>query len=264
VVSSKHNEDPELAHPIHGRIGRLVLALDDAVIAISTAVADHLVRVGRADRRRIHRIYYGIDPREPETPTGPGMREEFGFPPTSPLVLLVGRLEPQKDIPTFLEAAAIVTSARPDTRFAIVGAGSLEKELRRQSRSLGLTDRVAFTGFRPDVRQLYPQADLVALTSRWEGFGLVLVEAMAAARPIVATSAGPIPEVVGDAGILVEPGRPDAVASGILRLLDDRSLADSLGRAGFRRVRERFSTPRMVERTTRLYEELLQRRKHRR
>lgn len=262
IVSSKHNEDPELRDRLFGPLGRLVLAADDAVIAISAAVARHVAASCPVDRRKIRIVRYGID--RPASPPSTGaFRAEIGVPQGAPLAVMIARLEHQKDVPTFLEAAAILRRERPDARFAIVGKGSLEASLRELAGTLGLSGAVHFTGFRADVPAILADADVLALTSRWEGFGLVLVEAMAAGRPVVATRTGPIPEVVGDAGILVEPGDAAGVARGLSAVLSDPALAARLGREGRARVDNCFSTRRMVSETMRLYEELLTRKRRR-
>ncbi len=262
IVSSKHNEDPELRHPVFGPLGRLVLAADDAVIAISRAVARYLAGSGRVDRRKLRVVHYGVD-LPGRLPERGRFRSELGVPAGAPLVVLIGRLEPQKDIGTFLEAAAIVRHDRPDVHFAVVGKGSQEAALRERSRSLGLDGVVRFAGFRTDVPQILSDADALALTSRWEGFGLVLVEAMAAERPVVATATGPVPEVVGDAGLLVHPGDAPGVARALGAVLGDPALAARLGQAGRARVEARFAVRRMVDETAGLYEELLARRRSR-
>ncbi|MBI4618167.1 MAG: glycosyltransferase [Planctomycetes bacterium] len=257
IISTKHNEDPELLHPVFGPLGRLVLALDGAVVAISRSVARHVLATSLPDRRKIRVIHYGIDPPGPEARPNGAFRREMDLAEGTPLVVLVGRLEPQKDIGTFLDAAARVRALRPDVRFAIVGRGAEEGRLRERARELGLEEAVRFAGFRPDAAAILGEADAVALTSRWEGFGLVLVEAMSRRRPVVATAVGPVPEVVGDAALLAPPGDPAAVADRLLAVLSDKRLAARLGQAGEARVRERFSADRMIAETVRLYVELL-------
>jgi glycosyltransferase involved in cell wall biosynthesis len=105
---------------------------------------------------------------------------------------------------------------------------------------------------------LLQELDLFVLPSLWEGFGLVLLEAMAAARPVVASSIGPVPEIVldGETGLLVPPGDADRLADAIVRVLADRALGERLGRAGRARVQQTFALDDMVDRTDRLYREL--------
>lgn len=255
-VSTKHNEDPELRHVLFGPLGRIASRVADRVIAISGAVARHVARTTGIPSRRLSLIHYGVDTACDIRADG-RLRRDLGIDPASPLVLLVARLEPQKDIPTFIESARLVLERRPDARFAIVGKGSEEARLANLIHERALVGKVHLAGFRPDVSFILPEADVVVLTSRWEGFGLILAEAMAAVRPVVATEVGPVPEVIGDAGICCPAGDAPAIALAIESLLADPERARELGRRGERRVREMFTTTRMVEATMRVYLELL-------
>jgi glycosyltransferase involved in cell wall biosynthesis len=136
---------------------------------------------------------------------------------------------------------------------------STAAELRVYASERGVDDLVTFEGFRADVPQVMADLDVFVLPSLWEGFGLVLVEAMAAGRPVVASAVGPISEIVVDGvtGLLVPPGDPDALAEAIVRLLQDPELAAALGRAGRARVERELRVDTMVTRTEALYDELL-------
>ena len=173
------------------------------------------------------------------------------FPKDGPLVGNVARLAPQKDHETLLEAARLVRDRRPDVRFAIVGDGELREELERRAEGLP----VLFTGARDDVPELLASFDVFAFPSLFEGLCLAVIEAQAAGVPVVATPAGGIRETVvdGETGLLVPTRDPGALAGGILRLLDDRELAERLATEARRRVRERYSEERMVELTLDLY-----------
>jgi len=122
-----------------------------------------------------------------------------------------------------------------------------------------VAEHVRFEGFCEDVPRLLGELDLLVLPSLWEGFGLVLLEAMAAGRPVVASAVGPIPEVVadGETGLLVPPEDPAALADAIVRVLLDADLAARLGGAGRRRVERFFGIERMVAQTDAVYQELL-------
>ena len=174
---------------------------------------------------------------------------------------MIARLAPQKGHRVLFDALPRVLERVPEARVRVVGHEELSTvaELRAYAAGRGVADRVAFEGFRGDVPSVLRELDLFVLPSLWEGFGLVLLEAMAAGRPVVASAVGPIPEVVvdGESGLLVPPGDPEALARAIVRVLEDAVLAERLGRAGRARVEQVFGLDRMVERTDALYQELV-------
>ena len=171
-------------------------------------------------------------------------------------MLAVGRLIAQKDHATLLHAFARVRAQQPDARLAILGGGPLEADLRALVSSLDLADAVVLPG-RTEIRDWLERADVFAHTSRWEGFGIVLLEAMLAGRPVVATRVSAVPEVVvdGETGVLVDVGDVEGVARGLGDLLADPERAARLGAAGHERARSDFSVERMVDRTLAVYRE---------
>jgi glycosyltransferase involved in cell wall biosynthesis len=167
--------------------------------------------------------------------------------------LFVGTLEPRKDPIAALEAVAM---ANADLRLVLVGQDKgLGEEVRRASTRLGLNGRVEFAGYveKQELARLYRGAVCLLFPSRYEGFGLPIVEAMASGTPVVAAASGSIPEVAGDAAVLVEPGDPVALAGGIERAIADR---ERLVRAGLERAR-RYSWAETARRTLAVYRELL-------
>jgi glycosyltransferase involved in cell wall biosynthesis len=172
------------------------------------------------------------------------------------LVGNVARLAPQKGQRVLLEAAPLVLRRHPDTRFVLVGDGELREELEQQARSLGIADRVVFTGSRADVPELLASFSVFALPSYFEGFCYAVVEAQAAGVPVVATPVGGVRETVvpGETGLSCEPGDPASLADGIVRLLDDPDEAGRLAAEARRRVGERFAVERMVEQTIAVYD----------
>jgi glycosyltransferase involved in cell wall biosynthesis len=176
------------------------------------------------------------------------------LPKNGPLVGNVGRLAPQKDHATLLEAIALVRERRPDVRLVLVGDGELRVELERQAAALGLAESVLLLGERHDVPDLLASIDVFANASRYEGLCLAVIEAQAAGVPVVATPVGGIRETIvdGETGLLVPPGDHRALADAISRLLDDRHLATRLASAA-RLVAERYSERRMIDETLRLY-----------
>jgi len=165
------------------------------------------------------------------------VRRELGAEPGQPLVGTVGRIHPRKDLETFVRTAARVASEASEARFVVVGVAEAEVEKRYQDRlvrlvgELGLDRCLTFAGARRDIPAVMRALDLFVLTSRHEGFGRVVAEAMAAARPVVVTDEGALPELVGRGadGLCAAPGDAEGFASRILSLLADRDGASALG-----------------------------------
>ena len=187
----------------------------------------------------------------------------------------MARLEPEKGHATLLEAWPAVLARVPTARLLIVGEGSLASALQDQAEALGLLGEpcdgdacvgtrharpgaaVVFTGRREDVPAVTAALDVAVLPSYREAQGLVILEAMALARPVVASDVGGIPEMIEDGvtGLLVPPHDAAALADAISRLLLDHPLADMLGRAGHRLVHERFCVERMVAAIETIYDQ---------
>ena len=249
-LSTRHNDDRYLLGPFR-YVDRAFARPARRLIAISDAVRRFLERAGH-DPSKLTTIRYGLDelPAAPSQPTPAAA----GVPPEAPLALAVGRLIEQKDHATVLRAFARVRATLPDARLAILGSGPLEAETRRLAAELGLEDAVTMPG-RTDIRDWLERADVFVHSSRWEGFGIVLLEAMLAGLPVVATRVSAVPEVVadGETGLLVEPGDDTGLAEALGALLSDRARAAALGKSGLERARTEFSVARMTERTLAVY-----------
>jgi len=263
-ISSKHNDEQVLKNPgiaaIHGQLSRL----NQRVVVLSDYVGRYMTSVGKVDPNRITRIYYGL-PASTTARMGQGLvlRSELGVPPEAPLIGTVGRLTEQKGLVHLLEAMAILRDRLPQARLLVVGDAQdrregYKRELLRRRDALGLAEVVIFTGVRADVPAIMQAIDLFAMASLWEGFGLVFLEAMAAARPIVATAVSAVPEVVEDGvtGLLVPPANPAAMASAMLSLLSDPEKARRMGESGLLRLKQRFTEERMIESVEGLYFQL--------
>jgi glycosyltransferase involved in cell wall biosynthesis len=198
----------------------------------------------RIPQERIVVTPYGVDPF-----FGPEGASAAG----SPYVLFVGALEARKDP---LTAVAALAQLDQELRLVFVGPDrGQEEDVRKAVGRLGLASRVELRGHVPkeELATLYRGAACLVFPSRFEGFGLPALEAMASGTPVVASTAGSLPEVVGDAGVLVEPGEPEALAAGVERALAEREtlVAAGLARAGL------FTWAETARRTLSVYEELL-------
>ena len=246
---------------VPGRLAhRWVNAHTHQFIAISEAV-----RLGMRTRReagddRITVVPNGLacDDRSLAPPAQ--VRAELSIPADAPLVVCVARLEPEKDIPLLLAAMETVRETVPTAQAVVVGDGSQRQALEAQIEERGLASSVHLAGFREDARAVIRAGDVFVLPSRAEPFGLVLLEAMALGRPVIATRAGGPCEIVadGETGRLVPPGDPDALAGALSALLTEPETRRRLGANGLRRYRERYTAERMAEDAVAVYRRALQ------
>ncbi len=261
LVISKHNDCPFHVLPGERVLGRWVARRAALVIAISEAVRRYMTGPALGlPASQVQTILYGI-----ETAAYPqvapealaALRREWGATAGTLVIGFAGRFVEQKDIPTLIRAFARFREISGcDARLVLVGKGELAEAMRRCAAEAGVADRTVFAGFREDVPVVMRAFDLFAITSVHEGFGLVLVEAMAAERPVVATHAGAMPEIVvdGETGFLADGVEP--IAQAFVRL-GDAALRERLGRAGRQRVEEHFAVARMCAETDAAYLRLL-------
>lgn len=234
----------------------------DLFICASEAICRMLIADG-IDAARTVTVHEGIDlarvAAAPETP----LHEQLFLPHGSLIVGNVAALVPHKGQKHLVEAAALVVRQVPDARFVIAGEGELRESLEHQIRHLGLEKHVKLAGFRPDILSLHKAFDIFVMSSVTEGLGTSLLDAMACGKPIVATAAGGIPEVVehGKTGFVVRPRDHDAMADAIVRLLKDEALRRRMGEAGLSLVSAKFSAEKMVEGTLAAYGTLAQNRR---
>lgn len=237
----------------------LLARLATRVIATSEAVRARLARWPWA-HRRCAVVPNGLDLqafvplKDPEA-----VREALGLGPAVRVIGTVGRLVTFKGHRYLLEAFARLRERHPDLYLLAVGDGPERPALERQARELGVAAAVRFTGHREDVADLLTALEVFVLPSLAEHFGRVLLEAMAMERPVVATAAGGVPEVVeaNVTGLLVPPGEPTALADAMATLLADPGRARAMGQAGRRRVEEHFSLRRHAEAVEAVFDELL-------
>jgi glycosyltransferase involved in cell wall biosynthesis len=227
-------------------------------ICASSVIRTMLISDGiPADRTIL--IYEGIDLERVSAAPPLNVHTEFWLPHNAPVVGNVAALVPHKGQRYLVDAVALVLRRVPDARFLIVGEGELEGALQRQIKRLHLEKHVVLTGFRPDVLSLHKSFDLFVMSSVTEGLGTSALDAMACGRPVVATRAGGLSEVVvdGDTGLLVPIRDPVALAEGISRLLEDPALRDRYGKGARTRARATFNADRMVDETLLAYDHLV-------
>jgi len=233
-----------------GRIKRFV--------AISEAIKAILLAFG-VPEEKISLVNSGVDPDRIKPGSGNPFRGELGISEGALLIGNISALTDHKGQRYFIEAIPQILLKAPEARFVIVGSGELEEDLKAQAAGLGLNDALTFTGFRSDVDEIMDALDIFVMSSHMEGLGTIVMDALAASKPVVATQAGGIPEIIGEdrgAGLLVPPKDPAAIADAVLELIEDEGLAVSLAAAGRKRVVDKFSAKAMMEGNLALYREL--------
>ncbi len=247
------------------RVDRLISKFVDRYIAVSEANARYLCEQKGLPAQKIVVIHNGSDLArfEPGRPPPAGLRRSLGFDEHDEVLVVVGRLEPQKGHAVLLKALSTVIREFPRVRLVCVGDGSLGDVLQGQARVLGLNGAVRFVGYQSKVADWLALADATVLPSLYEGLPLAAIESLAAGRPVIATAVDGTPEIVvdGKTGLLVPPGDPVPLAQAICRMLREPELRRSLGRAGRLCVQERFGQERQIERTQELYLAAFERRR---
>jgi glycosyltransferase involved in cell wall biosynthesis len=249
------------ASTLTGFEGRLVRQCA-AVIAVSGFTAETVQRLLSVPREAVRIVKNGIDASEFEGGDPALFREKFPV-LGEKTVLYVGRLERSKGLHYLMPAFARVLSRIPDATMAVVGRGSDEylAELKVGARSAGVSDRVVFTGriSQDLLPHAYAASALVVLPSLMEGFGISLLESMAAGKPCVATRVGAVPEIVkhGETGLLVKPADSQELGGAMATLLSDPALGAAMGRKGLETVKRDFSLERMTSDTVEVYRELI-------
>jgi glycosyltransferase involved in cell wall biosynthesis len=258
-----------LYEPFWGRAKRLLYAvleraggrLCDLVIAVSEADRQRMIEYEILPAEKLVVVHNGLDA-DACTMEGSAARTDRSLLPFhGKIVGTVAHFYPIKGLQFVIRAAALVGQGYPETGFVIVGDGEQRLELEHLVKRLGLDSHVAFLGQRDDVSEILPLFDVFVLPSVKEGLPFALLEAMAAARPIVASAVGGIPEVItdGETGLLVPPRDPEALAKAISTMLTDRGKAQQMGLAARERVLASFTVTRMLEQTEQLYWQLLAR-----
>lgn len=239
-------------------LSRIVTSRNTKVIAISQAVRDYLFqsREIRSDKE-IHVIYYGFDSETFKLKSNliPVENEVREFIQDSFVVGIVARLSPEKDFPTFLKAFQILAEEVLEAKALVLGVGPSSVELKNMSKDLGLETRIFWAGKKANISSYMDLMDVLLLTSKFEGFGMVLLEGMSSGLPIIATNVSAIPEVIGNGGpgILVPAGDYKEFASALVKLASSSEKRKELGNLGRNWVKK-FSVNKMIKKVNSVYE----------
>jgi glycosyltransferase involved in cell wall biosynthesis len=249
-----------LQNAFYRALERGLARVSDALIGVSGATVDDLVRLRVARRPKFRVIPIGLD-LEPflsaSAGDGTAFRAEAGAAESDTLLTFVGRLVPIKRVDVLLRAFARASRSGP-MRLAIVGDGELREELEEQARDLGVADRVWFAGYRGDMVAVTAATDIAVLSSDNEGTPVWLIEAAAAGKPAASTDVGGVADVVMPAsGLLARAADSDGLGDAIAALAADRSRREAMGEHARAHVRDRFSVSRLVDDMDELYRELL-------
>lgn len=228
-----------------------------AIACVSEAIAE-IVRSSVNHPERVRTIHSGIDSSrfKPSPKTGSLIRE-LNLPPDTLLIGNVAALADHKDYPAFLRSIKRLSDLNPSIHAVIAGTGPLETEIKSLARDLNLNEKVHFLGFRTDVPAWLPELDVFLFTSKTEGLGTSLLDALASGIPVVSTRAGGIPEIIehGKNGLLAEPGDDEGLAQLVLRMLNEPNASAQFVENGLKTV-SKFSVEAMVQKTTALYTEI--------
>ena len=233
---------------------RSLLRLCDQMTVVGPEVADYFTRTIGIPRERVMVVPNAVDITKFDCDRK-AAREELGLSPHEVVIGTVGRLAPEKDQTTLLEAFRKIKGEHPPVRLVIVGDGRMSEELKSHANRIGVFDRTLFLGYRRDIPKLLAAMDIFVLSSIREGLPISLIEAMAARKPVVSSDIGSVKDLVknGQNGILVPPG--DATAFGVVleRLIESSELRERLGEAGRCTVEASFSLPAMIQTYESLY-----------
>lgn len=268
--SLKHDYASAFKSWYYQLIDRMTRGLTDRYIAVSDAIADELAADG-INRNKISRVYnslaldFPLDSKGAHQGAHQGhaqssIRVDLGLAEETPLLITVGRLESVKNHRMLFDVFQLLRENNIDYHGLIAGDGSLREELEQLTREMGLADQVSFLGHRDDVYQLLQAADVFLLTSLMEGFGITLLEAMAARTPVIVTDVGGLPEIVQIAhnGFVVPVGDNVQFVARIEEILASPDLSVRLTTSGYNALLDNFTPSKFVDNTYEIYEELIQ------
>jgi glycosyltransferase involved in cell wall biosynthesis len=258
-------ENPEKGSKTHRRLRVMYWSLRNfcnRVITVSEELRKHHIAVSKSLPERVVTLYNGIDQshfEDLDIGKKNMLRGDLGIPPDAPLILTVAVLREPKGIQYMLEAMPAVLTAAPEAYFLIVGDGEYRQSLEEITRDLQISHRVIFAGYREDIPDMLAIGDVFVLPSLTEALPTVIAEAMVTGLPIIASTVGGIPEMVEDQrnGILVPPGDPESLSRSCLRLLQNREVAQQMGREGRSIAARKFDIQKQARQLGEMYFQLL-------
>ena len=266
TVAGKMADIPVIIHTDHARqfpdkrrymlAERILSHFVDKVVAVSESVKQDLIYYEKINSKKITVIWNGIDPEKFNCKINKKeKKKELDVENCYPILGFSGRLTKQKGISYLLNAMPKIINEFPKAILLIAGYGEHEEKFKQETIQLGINKHVKFLGPRLDIPEILAILDIYVLPSIWEGMPLVILEAMAAKKPIVATKVGGIPEAVihNHSGLLVPPKDPEALANAILKILKNSNLAASLAENAYNRFLKHFTIKKMVSRYEQLY-----------
>jgi glycosyltransferase involved in cell wall biosynthesis len=242
-------------------VERIFSKFTDRMVALTHGEKDDYIEMSVCAPEKLLTIHSGVDVQQFLNANRNGLekRRALGLEQQEAVIGFVGWLLPIKGPDYLLKAMDYIWPEKPETTLVMVGKGDLDVDLRGEALRKNVNGKVKFLGWRQDINELMPVFDMLVLPSLNEGMGRVLVEAMAASKPVVASRVGGIPDLVqdGQTGYLVPPADEKALADAILKLLNDREQAELMGQRGKQRCRQ-FSLEAMIAKLDNLYSGLTQ------
>jgi glycosyltransferase involved in cell wall biosynthesis len=259
VISHFHAHHKSLESLSYLIAAKIINRFSNSIISISEYEKLRLAKEEGITQSKIVTIYNGIDYGNYKSVPDEDTIRSLGIGKGAPVVGFLAAFRPQKDHELLMNSARVVIEQRPDTVFILIGDGETRGKIETMAEELGIKDNCRFTGFRNDIPDLISTFDVAVLSSHWEGLPIAVLEYMASSKPVVCTNVSGMPELVrnGVNGFLVSPSDSGNFAEKIIKLLQDRELAQNMGRKGLETVRSSFSEQKMMKEIENLYDEIL-------